>query len=751
MASKNILSDEVAEHRAQSAELAGGYLASLISKDVEVGELLSLDYDVADILVHDSMRQKVGGLPMGCFLLSTRLAPMTTPAENRSDAADGPVNAEASAMPTPAENGPDAGKEDTALILLRVVGNARLPNHGDTEKYRLSAAQRSIDTEQPWDAENKTDQFTLNQLRHAGVRCSVLGTFRMQKQENQWRLGFGADISNFYSGQGMKVYKPMGKSLWQIVNFTKPAGDPHPLAGKPVEIGRVRYASSEIAVNTERENVPVTLDPTDLLARRTALFGMSRSGKSNTIKTVSAAIFKLRAEYPKKGRVGQLIFDVNGEYCNDNPQDKGCLRNVWRQVKNAAQSDVVTYGMHPHPHDTENRRLVRVNFFGDNPVQWTDRESVASAMDMLLAGKSIIDNSLAGDNANYVKAFISTGMEPPANLSSGGGQTRYRRCVTVYRAILTGAGFKPPEEISEAIIAKLFGPDILTALREAGHKSAADTLGQERIQWESLFSALKSLHKFLHSEAGERFDENYAKKQSKSKSPWSDDMLKGLLWILNHDHGVLRLRELKNQHDAEVESDYAAQIVDDLVDGRLVIVDQSTGAPELIQRAADRIMVELFDRQKEMFVAPAIDENGNFILDESGNIKPPPDIVVYAEEAHNLLPAVATSAELKKVWARVAKEGSKFRIGLIYATQEPKSILSNILKNTDNWFVAHLNNQDEAGELKKYYDFGTFVGQILKVSDTGFVRMRCLSNPYIVPIQVNRFVADTDKTTEEDE
>ena len=197
---------------------------------------------------------------------------------------------------------------------------------------------------------------------------------------------------------------------------------------------------------------------------------------------------------------------------------------------------------------------------------------------------------------------------------------------------------------------------------------------------------------------------------------------------------------MQERHSPSVTSDYSTKIVDELVDGKLVIVDQSIGSPTEIEHTSERIMWELFNRQRQVFTAPPRDTNGALLRDESGNILPPPDVIVYVEEAHNLLPS--QNAKLDSIWARVAKEGSKFRIGLVYSTQEPSSILANILKNTDNWFVAHLNNQDETRELKKYYDFEMFVDQILKAPDTGFLRMRCLSNPYIVPVQINKFTAE---------
>ena len=696
----DILNKEVKEFDSQTAKQAGEKLASLVNSDDNVGDLLSLNYNEATILVHDSLRQKVGGLPLGCFLLATRI--INAP------------NIEA-----------NADQEDTAILLLRVIGGATLSNNANTEQYRLDASFRSVDSPNNWDSDEKTDQFTLNQLRHAGVRCSVLGTFRMKQIKDQWELSFGADISNFYSGRGMKVYKPIGHSLIKIVNYTKPTGEIHSLAGHPVEIGRVRYCSSEISINPERENVNIEMEPSDLIARRTALFGMSRSGKSNTVKIIASAIFNLRHK-KEKGRIGQLIFDVNGEYCNDNPQDKGCLRNI-------GKNDVATYGIFPHPND-KTRNLLKINFLGQNVSKWENREQVSSAMATLIAGKEIIDEVLSQESAAYVKNFYNTSLDVPDNEWGYSDVTRYRRVVEIYRAFLVKAGFEPSEK--NVNISGLFNKDLREKMK-LEYAASAETLGKKYILWEEFYGAIFDLAKFIKSGNFKAFNEEYIKPKNpneETKKPWADETLKGILSLLENTRGIRLIGDVQNQHNANVDADYSDKIVDDVRKGKLVIVDQSTGSPDLVKISTERIMWKLFGAQKQEFIEPKI---------ERDSIIPPPEVIVYVEEAHNLLPAKSTPDELKSIWARVAKEGSKFHIGMVYSTQEPSSILSNILKNTDNWFVAHLNNTDEVRELKKYYDFEAFAHQIVKVPDTGFLRMRCLSNPYIVPVQVHEFIAPT--------
>ena len=51
-------------------------------------------------------------------------------------------------------------------------------------------------------------------------------------------------------------------------------------------------------------------------------------------------------------------------------------------------------------------------------------------------------------------------------------------------------------------------------------------------------------------------------------------------------------------------------------------------------------------------------------------------IQFYFEEAHNLFPK-KDDKDLSQIYNRIAKEGAKLNLGMIYATQEVSSISSN--------------------------------------------------------------------------
>ena len=678
------------------------WFKQLIQKSEYVGELFSINYENAKVQIHDNERRKVGGIPSLSFLIATRIDP------DRDDT--------------------NYKEEDASFILLRVMDAAQLPNSAEAERIRVETAQRvSGDTDKHWDGEGIMDTKTRVYLGYAGVQCRIIGTFYLDESSKEngnghLHLKFGSDLSNFYPNRGLKVYKPNGKALEIVVNYTDPSNLEENIekygTTERVKLGFIRYASTNRKFQ-EIDDVPVYIYPADLLSQKSALFGMTRTGKSNTTKIIAKSVYELR--YPKNSseqplRIGQVIFDPNGEYANENVQDNNnALKNIWQLQKGVQKvNEVVTYGISSHPNDPD-RKLMLINFYTTQNLQ---------------IGKEIIDNLFSPDDPIYLRNFAQVAFEAP-DPQDRSALTRYNRRVLAYRAILFRAGFPPPTNIHPNTTG-LFNNRLIQAMQEYHgddeiiYHSAATLFSSPNPTWSRIADAFEALEKFIRGgrDTGYNEFENWYvnERPDASGDRWAEEYFKKLIGIFQYPNGIRRIGKAINQHTPSTSTDYADDIYNDLVNGKLVIIDQSSGEPELNEASARRIMTKIFDENKHRFT--------------SGTI--PPDIMVYVEEAHNILPP-DKEKDLKDIWVRSAKEGAKLRIGLVYATQEVSSIQKNILKNTANWFISHLNNTDETKELCKYYDFADFELSIRRAQDKGFLRVKTLSNPFVIPVQVNKF------------
>lgn len=233
-------------------------------------------------------------------------------------------------------------------------------------------------------------------------------------------------------------------------------------------------------------------------------------------------------------------------------------------------------------------------------------------------------------------------------------------------------------------------------------------------------------------------DKYFSEYQKKNKKEWADEDLKAILVMLTKKKtptspkvsGFAKLDAIKDQHTEQKGDPFDIDIIKHLRAGGIVIADLSQGDPSLQRMFSERICRKIFQDAMARFVS---NEPNNFIQ-------------FYFEEAHNLFPK-KDDKDLAQIYNRLAKEGAKLNLGMTYATQEASSISSNILKNTQNWFIAHLNNEDETRELRKYYDFGDFTEGLIRFSassDQGFVRMKTYSNPFVVPVQVKLFGKKTE-------
>lgn len=653
-----------------------------------IGDVIQIDYTTADFLLHDSAKQAVGGVQQGCLLVAVRLGD---------------------------DDRPDPG---APRLLLRVVSSTPLPNDMSMRQARFDAAQRVADSTGNWDDSEVTDLFTLNLMRYSGVQCRILGTYQPPEgTDAPWR--FSSDVDNFYSGRGLKVYKPTGDDLEQIVNSASRVED----GGYTTKIGHVRYATA-----TPADAASVNIAAEDFVAQRTALFGMTRTGKSNTVKIVARAVFEIRR--PEGGtRVGQIIFDPDGEYANANPQDQGCLRNMGNHEW-ADPDDVVTYGLHPHPHDP-NRNITKFNFFGDRePIDPPDGYEAAGSLSSLTQGKQILDDYLSGETAGYIKPFVSQDMVPPQNPADRGDWTRYRRALLIYRAILAAAGYGAPHYGPNTT--RLFHKDLRAAMRQSdGMRHFVEGSDVSVNTWSRAADFATAFSEFVDTDEFKNFDHAQERKRGKK---WSDSRLLDLLKIFSNTRGLNVLRSARVWHDPAAGSNYTDEIVGHLQAGRLVIVDQSTGDPQMNETAARDVMKAIFGAQQYAFIHPEP-------VGDSGELSKPPAVIVYVEEAHNLLPR--DGIEMSDIWVRSAKEGAKFNIGIVYSTQEPSSVHANILKNTENWFITHLNNTDETRQIAKFNDFADFTDGIIAVNEPGYVKMRTRSSRFTVPVQIDVFDAPT--------
>lgn len=651
-------------------------LLKLIQVENFVGWVYYIDYDKAHVMTNDLWKARASGIPHNCFLVS------------------------AAFNPNQFSQTPEDAKE---VILLRVVGSAKLPQDDDLIRAKIDFFQQQTDVfgeANPRDL----DDITRNQFQFGGLECNVLGTF-FQRGNDLW---LGSDLESFATASRLNVFRPKGESLEIIVNHLDPLRRQKAIEDaqalgieKPIEpfrIGTVRYTSTDRLHRGDLEElVPVRIQPADFLARRTAVLGMTRTGKSNMVKQTVSVVKRIADE--SSISIGQIIYDINGEYANANQQDEGAIADVY-------------------PDQTIRYRMLETSGFEDLRNNFYEQ---------LNEGFSIIKRELedAGRvTSDYVRLFVNMSLDEP-DRKEWSEHNRWEVRVAAYKVLLHKAGFPAPQNtrisfcasdsVRNAVAAR---SDINFKERKSGHNTYLDLNLTEGETW------------FL--KAREANIENPL--TSSSKGAWVDDTLSNLLDLLAQQNkgtrgfisGYRILSDAIKYHSPRRSREVTDEIYEHLAAGKIVILDLSVGDSTIREKVSKQIANKIFVRSMQQFI-------------DGGT---PPNIVVYIEEAHNL---IGKKHELTETWPRLAKEGAKYRIALVYATQEVSSVHPNILANTENWFITHLNNNREIQELARFYDFDDFSRSLVRAQDVGFARIKTLSGPFVIPVQIDKFDPKAEK------
>ena len=617
-----------------------------------VGYVLEIGYDTITIITSDPFKVAVGGIPRNSLLI---MVPQ------------------------------DHAKLPPHFTLLRVLESAPTPLSQEVQQTYFELQKRSMP---------ELDVFTQSELQWGALKTGVLGMFYPDPDAED-SIEFSGDLNNFVSAHKYRVYAPDNDLLDLITNslVSSETG---------FEIGSLRLTECRLPLpDVSTPNVPVKVAAKDFVGARTAMFGKTRLGKSNIVKLIAQSIIKMTAQ---SHTVGQLIFDVNGEYANDNPQDGNLsLRSVYAQR-------CIVYALTPK--QATPSRPLRLNFY----------EQPDSTLPIL--GSFLRQDGRA---SGYIQAFASVelpSIDDVVNMTSPNQQIRALRKLQMYWAILKKAGFIADEPRLRSLAPSAgttagFNPGFKPELRKAAYEAdrMTPTPGNPATL-DALQRELEIINRYRRDHPN---DSNFI---TKSGNPLFDADNLALLEFLEPIQGRSGpsiLTSYRTFH-APNAGDFVKEILAALDNGKTVILDLGNANPQILEYFSEELSRNVFSHQVDKF-------SNNTLGDHY--------IQLYFEEAHNLFPR---NDEATTIYSRFAKEGAKYHIGMVYSTQSPTTISRDLLAQTENFFVLHLSAADDVNALARVnIAYESLKGDILLAKTRGYARMLTRSHRFAVSVQAHKF------------
>lgn len=608
------------------------------------GYVLEINYNGAQIITNDTYKIAVGGIPRGSFLI---LVPS------------------------------NFGAMQPHFTLLRVKEICATPLSQQVQQTYFEMHKKNMP---------ELDVWTQAELQWGSLKCDILGMFYADP-ENVDRLMFSGDVNNVVSAHRYEVYAPDKQLLNVIVNGT--------VREKYQQvIGKLRTMECMFGMEEQDSNrIPVKISMLDFMGCRTAMFGKTRLGKSNVVKIIAQSMLDATRD---TRNVGQLIFDINGEYANDSDQDQVSLRS-------ANPDRCVVYALTKRP-QTQSKEL-KLNFY----------EEPSSCKEIL---GTFLEND--GKRSNYITAFNSVSLptfDEMAQMQDFSEKNHAIRKVQIYWSILYAAGFLANENTLRSIHAMF--SNALKPFDPHFRKEVNNLLYGNTVSVPNSLSEMCDMYK----KAAEYINNNGDLLVDNGKSYFDTDE-KAMLGFLvpKSGSGPIMLSTYRMYHSPNAK-DFVTDIIGLLEDGQTVILDLGNARDSIRKYFSDLLSQAVFSHQEQKFVN---NELGDSYVE------------LYFEEAHNLFPPIVQ--DNTDVYSRFAKEGAKFHIGMVYSTQSPSTISKELLVQTENFFVGHLASSDETKALvRTQIAFEGIEEDILRSKTPGFMRMLTMSNRFVIPVQANLY------------
>ena len=565
-----------------------------------VGYVLDIGYDVVTIITSDPFKAAVGGVPRNSLLI---MVPSELPP----------------GMPP-------------HLTLLRVLDVAPTPLSSAIQQTYFELQKKSMP---------ELDVFTQAELQWGALKTTVLGML-YQSPDDPSGVEFSGDLNNIVSAHKYQVYAPDDNLLDLVVNATVPTKH-------RFSLGSLRLTEARLPLpGKPMPNVDVQLSTDDFMATRTAMFGKTRLGKSNIVKLIAQSVMETMKP-DSSYSCGQLIFDVDGEYSNDNEQD-GTV-----SIASAYRERTTVYALTKK--EATDSKPLRLDFYA-HPDK----------------SHGILGQLLDSDGRTasiYVNSFRTAQIPSLEGLDELPYNQRKRtmRRILMYWAVLTKAGFQADQQKLKTLM-KRFDPQFTDGLRSRLY----ETPGPRPSNLATLRNELERLIRFQRDNPAAP-----ELRSSGSGNPLLDADDLAVLDFLDPAAGAgpTMIQPYTSYHDSNA-GDFVEDIRALLDKGETVILDLSNANPQLVKFFSLELTRAIFYGQVRKFTLNKLGQQY---------------VQLFFEEAHALFPRRDQDSE--EIYQRLAKEGAKYHIGMVYSTQSPSTLSRDLLAQTENFFIVHLSSEDD--------------------------------------------------------
>ena len=317
-------------------------------------------------------------------------------------------------------------------------------------------------------------------------------------------------------------------------------------------------------------------------------------------------------------------------------------------------------------------------------------------------------------NQNIVVRIFSHKLMPQNE------KKRAQRRILMYWAILKKAGF----EIDQPTLCQTlnFNPRYNRELREKVYaETDPPTQPPSAINnLDELVNELSRMAKFVR----ENPNDDVLISQSSGNHLFEADEL-ALLNFLSPAAGAgpTIIQPYKKYHDKDA-GNFTNDILNFLDKGMTVILDLSNADPEVMEYFSEDLSNAIFRSQVDKF------SNNRLGADRF--------VQLYFEEAHNLFPRKDEDA--RDIYKRLAKEGAKYHIGMVYSTQSVTGVSTDLLDQTENFFIAHLASDGQVNALRgENIAYASLKEDILQTKSVGYIRLLTRSHRFVIPTQASKF------------